>query len=95
LEQGRVLRPCFHFEWLLVDQVMPERSSKPPKAPPPNDVAGSPPGAHKRADAAAKPEAAFDLWLERGLHRLFDDIAQEPIPEALLKIIEQDRNSKS
>jgi hypothetical protein len=39
-----------------------------------------------------KPEAAFDLWLERGLHKLFDDIAQEPIPEALLKIIEQDRN---
>ncbi len=34
---------------------------------------------------------AFDLWLQRGLHELFDDIANEPVPEALLKIIEAGR----
>ncbi|HKM61688.1 MAG TPA: hypothetical protein VJY39_04275 [Acidisphaera sp.] len=39
-----------------------------------------------------KPEAAFDLWLNRGLHQLFDDVAREPIPEELLRIIEEDRN---
>ena len=34
---------------------------------------------------------AFDLWLQQGLHELFDDIANEPVPEALLKIIEAGR----
>ena len=42
----------------------------------------------------AKPpagEAAFDLWLDRGLHRLFDDVANEPVPEELLRMIEETR----
>jgi hypothetical protein len=38
-----------------------------------------------------KAEAAFDLWLQRGLHQMFDSVAREPIPEALLKLIEEDR----
>ena len=41
--------------------------------------------------AGEQPEAAFDLWLNRGLHQLFDDVAREPIPEDLLRIIEEDR----
>lgn len=41
--------------------------------------------------SAQKPPAAFDLWLQRGLHQMFDDVANEPIPEELLKIIENDR----
>jgi len=36
-------------------------------------------------------DAAFDLWLRRGLHKLFDDVAKEPIPEEILKLIEADR----
>jgi hypothetical protein len=36
-----------------------------------------------------KTDSAFDLWLERGLHQLFDDVAQEPIPEELLRLIEE------
>ena len=36
------------------------------------------------------PEPAFDLWLRRGLHQLFDEVAQEPIPEALLRLIQGD-----
>jgi hypothetical protein len=47
---------------------------------------------HDPREPAEKPEAAFDLWLNRGLHQLFDDVAQEPIPEDLLRIIEEDRN---
>lgn len=35
--------------------------------------------------------AAFDVWLQRSLHQLYDDIAREPIPEELLKLIEEDR----
>jgi hypothetical protein len=34
---------------------------------------------------------AFELWLHRGLHQLYDDVAQEPLPEELLKLIEQDK----
>jgi hypothetical protein len=36
-------------------------------------------------------DAAFDLWLQRSLHQLFDQVAKEPIPEELLRLIEQDR----
>ncbi len=35
-------------------------------------------------------DAAFDLWLERGLHQLYDHVALEPIPEELLKLIHED-----
>lgn len=37
------------------------------------------------------PDAAFDIWLRRGLHQMFDDVAREPIPPELLRLIEQDR----
>ncbi len=37
-----------------------------------------------------KPEP-FDLWLRRGLHQIYDDVAKEPIPDDLLKLIEEDR----
>lgn len=37
------------------------------------------------------PEAAFDLWLKRGLHELYDEVANEAIPAELLRLIEQDR----
>ena len=45
----------------------------------------------KAAARPAKGEAAFDLWLDRGLHKLFDDVASEPIPEELLRVIEEMR----
>ena len=37
--------------------------------------------------------SAFDAWLSRGLHDLFDEIANEPIPEKLLKLINEDGKS--
>ena len=37
---------------------------------------------------------AFDLWLRRGLHQLYDTVAKEPIPEALLRMIEEDRDTQ-
>lgn len=39
----------------------------------------------------AVQDAAFNLWLQRGLHEMFDNIADEPIPAALLALIENDR----
>jgi len=37
-------------------------------------------------------DSPFGIWLSRGLHQLFDDVANEPIPDELLKLIEEDRN---
>ncbi len=36
-------------------------------------------------------EAAFDIWLQKGLHQLYDDVANEPVPDELLRMIEEDR----
>jgi len=41
--------------------------------------------------AAASADEAFDLWLERGLHAMFDKVTQEPIPPELLALIEKHR----
>ncbi len=37
------------------------------------------------------PDAAFDVWLHRGLHAMFDEVAKEPIPEELIRLIEADK----
>lgn len=47
--------------------------------------------ARERTRRKALPEAAFDVWLRRGLHAMFDEVAREPIPEELLRLIEADR----
>ncbi|WP_135465800.1 hypothetical protein [Crenalkalicoccus roseus] len=40
-------------------------------------------------------EAAFDLWLQRNLHQLYDNVAQEPLPPELLRLIEEDRKNRN
>lgn len=35
------------------------------------------------------PEA-FDLWLKRGLNQIYGNVANEPIPDELLRLIEED-----
>lgn len=37
-------------------------------------------------------QSAFDIWLNRGLHQLFDAVVSEPIPDELLKLILDDKN---
>lgn len=69
----------------------PPSKQKPPR-PPATPGSARRLGGAKHAESKGQPQTAFDLWLERGLHRLFDGIAAEPIPDALLKIIEQDRS---
>lgn len=46
---------------------------------------------HRVGESAGAPDAAFDVWLHRSLHQLFDRVAREPIPEELIRLIEQDR----
>ncbi|MGI4946165.1 MAG: NepR family anti-sigma factor [Janthinobacterium lividum] len=48
------------------------------------------PASRRRPASPAEP--AFDAWLKRGLHQMFDDVASEPIPEELLRLIEEDRS---
>lgn len=44
-----------------------------------------------RANRSEKgPSEAFDVWLQQGLHKLYDSVAKEPVPDELLKLIEQD-----
>lgn len=52
---------------------------------------GSEPPQSSPPKKSRKSEGAFDLWLQRGLHDMYDDIAIEPIPEELLRLIEEDR----
>lgn len=54
-------------------------------------------GGDKSQSSSGKPkveenDSLFGIWLSRGLHQLFDDVANEPIPDELLKLIEEDRN---
>ncbi len=48
-----------------------------------------------RSRGGAPGDTAFDLWLSRGLHQLYDNVAKEPIPDELLRMIEDDRASKA
>lgn len=48
----------------------------------------------RQKNASLDKENPFDLWLKRGLHQLFDDVANEPIPEELLRLIEEDRDDQ-
>ena len=47
------------------------------------------PGREKAVDGKTK---AFDIWLNRGLHQIYDDVANEAIPDDLLKLIEEDKS---
>ena len=42
----------------------------------------------------SSPDAAFDLWLNRNLHQIYDQVAQEPIPPELLALIQGDAARK-
>ena len=69
---------------------MPKKSIRP---------AGGGATASKRPRGEPEPENfwteketdPFDLWLQRSLRETFDAIAGEPIPEDLLRLIEEDR----
>jgi hypothetical protein len=41
---------------------------------------------------AAKPSAErpFDMWLQKQLHAMYDEIASEPLPNDLLNLIDHD-----
>ncbi|GBQ28910.1 NepR family anti-sigma factor [Gluconacetobacter sacchari] len=52
------------------------------------------PARPSKASKATRRDDPFELWLKRGLHQLFDEVASEPLPEELLRLIEKDRETK-
>jgi hypothetical protein len=42
----------------------------------------------------APAERPFDMWLQKQLHAMYDEIAAEPLPDDLVKLIERDAESK-
>jgi hypothetical protein len=76
-ETGQELAGFCSEQWDVKHPDMKAPTSKKPKG-------------KAKADGVNSP---FDTWLNRGLHKMYDDVAQEPIPDDLLKLIEDDRNN--
>lgn len=72
---------------------MPRRPNKPARGADAGMVdPASPAGAPKPDGFCAESKLdPFDLWLRSSLRETFDAIAAEPIPEDLLRMIEEDR----
>ena len=47
-------------------------------------------GETARPRAKASTERPFDMWLQKQLHAMYDEIAGEPLPEDLLGLIDSD-----
>jgi len=62
----------------------------PPKLRKPVHPAMSPRPRGSRADSA---DAAFDIWLQRGLREVYGEVAEEPIPAEILALIENSRKT--
>jgi hypothetical protein len=40
-------------------------------------------------------ERPFDMWLQKQLHAMYDEIAAEPLPDDLISLIERDAEKKN
>jgi hypothetical protein len=66
----------------------PEGQAQPPTADIAKDAKERPPNREPSHDG-------FDRWLDRSLHRLFDRVATEPIPDELLKLLDKPKKLPS
>jgi hypothetical protein len=46
---------------------------------------------NKKSPEPVRAERPFDVWLNRQLHSMYDDIASAPLPRDVLDLIEHDR----
>jgi hypothetical protein len=60
-----------------------------PAAPAPKPGLKAEDGKPGRA-AKASAERPFDMWLQKQLHAMYDEIAGEPLPNDLLSLIDHD-----
>ena len=54
------------------------------------NVKRRPTGDPSRARMKASAERPFDIWLQKQLHAMYDEIASEPLPNDLLNLIDHD-----
>lgn len=57
------------------------------------DKRGPPPDKRSRqagSQQQTREDRPFDLWLNRQLHAMYDDIAHEPLPADVIEMIERD-----
>ena len=81
---------------LVLEAEPPAASSQPARTMSDTVSGGAGDKPARRGERAGKNgDEAFDIWLQRGLHQLYDSVAKEPIPDDLLKLIEQDRSDRS
>lgn len=43
-----------------------------------------------KSPAKAPKERPFDMWLQKQLHAMYDEITAEPLPDDLINLIESD-----
>ena len=57
-----------------------------------DDRRGPPTESRPRPPRSQLPreERPFDVWLNRQLHAMYDDIAREPLPSDVVELIERD-----
>jgi hypothetical protein len=68
------------------DRSCPPMNDKPSSKLPPRDKTK----AQNTADGSGnKMNPAFDSWLEDKLHNMFDSVASEPLPQDLLKLLDE------
>lgn len=61
-----------------------------PRAKPVKPVEVAPAQEAARPRSKPLPERPFDLWLQKQLHAMYDEIASEPLPNDLLNLIDRD-----
>jgi hypothetical protein len=47
-------------------------------------------GGAKRDRSPGDEERPFDTWLRKQLHAMYDEVAKEPLPQDLIKLIDSD-----
>jgi hypothetical protein len=57
---------------------------------PQKNKSSDPERAKLKAPPKASTERPFDLWLQKQLHAMYDEIAAEPVPPDLLNLIDRD-----
>ncbi len=72
--------PSFHAQYAMANDNKPQKDRA-------DDSARD-----KKVKAPA--ERPFDMWLQKQLHAMYDEIAAEPLPDDLVKLIERDAESK-
>ncbi len=57
---------------------------------PPKNKSDQPERAKLKAAPKPPKDRPFDMWLQKQLHAMYDEIASEPLPSDLLNLIETD-----